>query len=286
MTARAAWGLDEDMPHLQRALDDIGVAWEEVAWDDEGVEWSKYSLVVLRSAWDYHMRLDEFLDWVDRVAGCTMLANSRPIVRWNVDKHYLLEAAGIGLPIVPTMFIEPGESDPVAVVRDVLTRGDVVIKPAISAGSNDTERHGSLTSATGHLSALLEAGRSVMVQPYLSDVETQDETGLVYLAGEFSHAFAKGPLLAMPKDVAGDLFARERIEARTPSADERAIGDAAVAWLTEKFGTPLYARIDLLPTVDGPVIIELELTEPSLFLHTHPSAPSNAARSVAELSRR
>ena len=286
MTARAAWGLDEDMPHLQRALDDIGVAWEEVAWDDEAVEWSKYSLAVLRSAWDYHMRLDEFLAWVDRVDGCTTLANSKHIVRWNVDKHYLLEAMTNGLPVVPTTFIEPGASDPVDVLRELLTHGDIVIKPAISAGSNDTERHGSLTSAADHLSALLDSGRSVMVQPYLNDVDTHDETGLVYLAGQFSHAFAKGPLLAAAKDVAGDLFARERIDPRTPSAAERALGDAAVAWLSEKFGTPLYARIDLLPTVDGPVIIELELTEPSLFLHTHPAAPSNAARAVAELSRR
>jgi glutathione synthase/RimK-type ligase-like ATP-grasp enzyme len=284
VTARAAWGLDEDMPHLQRALDEIGVRWTEVAWDDEELDWSSFSAAVVRSTWDYYKRLDEFTEWIDRVGSVTRLLNPPAMLRWNADKHYLLDALAHGLPIVPTTFIEPHEVHWRSSVSRLLETGDVVVKPAVSAGSNDTERHHAVGSAEEHISSLLAHGRSVMLQPYLTEVEQFDETGLVYLGGEFSHAFAKGPLLASPKDVAGGLFARERIEPRTPSESERDVGDAAVAWLTDRFDVPLYARIDLLPTIDGPVVIELELTEPSLFLHTDPVAPGNAARAIAALS--
>ena len=286
MTARAAWGLDEDMPHLQRALDEVGQPWAEVAWDDDAIEWGEFSLVVVRSTWDYYQRRDEFVAWIDRVSAVTSLANPPDLLRWNIDKHYLLEAAAQGLPIVPTTFIEPGQPGWTDGLERLLVDGDVVVKPAVSAGSNDTERHSTSASAVPHIVSLLDRGRSVMLQPYLTDVDHVDETGLVYLAGQFSHAFAKGALLATSKDVAGGLFARERIEARSPSDPERQLGDDAVQWLTARFGAPLYARIDLLPTPDGPVIIELELTEPSLFLHTHPEAPGNAAGAIVSFSQR
>jgi len=286
VTARAAWGLDEDMPHLQRALDEVGQPWAEVAWDDDSIDWSRYSLVVVRSTWDYYKRRDEFVAWVDRVSAVTSLMNPPDMLRWNIDKHYLLDASAHGLPIVPTTFIEPGDTEWTTALARLIDDGDVVVKPAVSAGSNDTERHSTTTTASEHVTSLLIAGRSVMLQPYLADVDHADETGLVYLAGEFSHAFAKGALLATSKDVAGGLFARERIEARSPSDAERRLGDDAVRWLTARFGTPLYARIDLLPTPAGPVIIELELTEPSLFLHTHVDAPANAARAIVSFSRR
>ncbi len=274
------------MPHLQSALDHIGQPWVEVAWDDDSIEWAEFSLVVVRSTWDYYKRRDEFLAWIERVSATTSLMNPPEMLRWNIDKHYLLDASARGLPIVPTTFVEPGESEWSAEVERLLADGDLVVKPAVSAGSNDTERHSMTNSASEHITSLLDSGRSVMLQPYLADVDHADETGLVYLAGQFSHAFAKGPLLATSKDVAGGLFARERIEPRSPSDLERRLGDDAVHWLTSRFGTPLYARIDLLPTAEGPVIIELELTEPSLFLHTHPEAPGNAARAIASFSSR
>lgn len=282
MTCLAALGLDEDMPLLTAALDELGVPHRVVAWDDDSVDWSAFGLAVVRSTWDYHRRLDEFRHWIGRVDSVTRLANSADVLRWNVDKHYLLEASGAGLPIVPTEFFEPTTPIDWSVTRRWLAAGDVVVKPAISAGSNDTERHSSETSARRHVESLLGDGRSVMVQPYVDEVDTDDETGLVFLAGSFSHAFAKGALLAAQKDVAGDLFARERIEPRVPSAAELELGERISTWLTERFGTVLYARLDLLPTATGPAIVEIELTEPSLFLHT----ADGAARRVAEAIRR
>ena len=285
-TATAAIGFDADMPLLSAALDNSGVAHEAVVWDDPSVDWSSFALVVLRSTWDYTTRIDEFRSWIDRVSSVTRLANSADLVHWNTDKHYLREAEAAGLPIVPTVFVAPGhaaDDTPWSMRLDEwLTVGDVVVKPCISAGSNDTSRHADRASAVAHVMSLTKVGRSVMIQPYLVDVERHSETGLVYLAGSFSHAFAKGPLLASERDMEAGLYAREQISSRQPSAAERELGDRAVAWVSARFGDLLYARVDLLPSAHGPVIIELELTEPSLFLQTDDAAAMRAARAISD----
>jgi glutathione synthase/RimK-type ligase-like ATP-grasp enzyme len=235
---------------------------------------------VIRSTWDYHRRYGEFMQWVRAVSAVSTICNSLDVITWNTDKHYLAEVAEIGLPVVPTVFIEPGQEDWLEYVLELLTQGDVVVKPAISAGSNDTERHSNIDVAQKHISELLSAQRSVMLQPYMVDVDVESETGLVFIDGKFSHAFAKGPLLAQAKNMSGGLYAEEEIGVRQPTAEQLLIGERAVKLLLSRFGKLLYARVDLLPTAQGPVIIELELAEPSLYLLLHPDAAAELAHAL------
>jgi hypothetical protein len=58
------------------------------------------------------------------------------------------------------------------------------------------------------------------------------------------------------------LFAEEEIEPREPSAGDRDLADEVIAWVNGRFGPLPYARVDVVP---GPHVLELELTEPSLF---------------------
>jgi len=280
VTCREALGIDYDMPLLLEAVRATGIAVDEVCWDDESIDWSTYTQVVVRSTWDYHRRYDEFMQWVRAVSTASTMSNSPDVIAWNTDKHYLAEVAEMGLPVVPTVFIEPGQEDWLDHARELLTKGDVVVKPTISAGSNDTERYSNIDIAQKHISELLSAQRSVMLQPYLADVDEESETGLVFIDGKFSHAFAKGALLAQEKNMSGGLYAEEEIGIRQPTDEQLLIGERAVKWLTSRFGKLLYARVDLLPTAHGPVIIELELTEPSLYLLLHPSAASELANAL------
>ena len=280
VTCREALGIDYDMPLLLEAVRATGVAVDEVCWDDESIDWSTYNHIVIRSTWDYHRRYDEFMHWVRTVSAVSTISNSVDVITWNTDKHYLAEVAEMGLPVVPTVFIEPGHDDWLDQVRELLTKGDVVVKPAISAGSNDTERHSNIDAAQTHIAELLSAQRSVMLQPYMADVDVESETGLVFIDGKFSHAFAKGPLLAQAKNMSGGLYAEEEIGIRQPTAEQLLIGERAVKWLTSRFGNLLYARVDLLPTAQGPVIIEIELTEPSLYLLLHPQAATQLAEAI------
>ncbi len=156
-----------------------------------------------------------------------------------------------------------------------------MVKPAISAGSRDTARHDDPTAAAEHVARLQGAGRVAMVQPYLDEVDEAGETALLYFEGAFSHAIRKGPLLLGGAAAVDGLFALEDIAPRTPRAAERELGDAVVADLARRFGGPLlYARIDMVG--ERPVVLEVELTEPSLFL----AHGGDAAGRLAEAIRR
>jgi hypothetical protein len=270
VTARAARALDEDLPPLEVALGAAGAEVHVADWDDPQVEWASFDLALLRSAWDYTDRLREFLVWVDTASSLTTLLNPATVVRWNTDKHYLAELQRAGTAVVPSTFIEPDENAENA-LGGFLARHDcaeLVVKPAVGAGSRDTQRHvrTQIGSAVAHAQRLLDAKRSVLLQPYLDRVDEDGETALMYFAGRFSHAIRKGPLL--PPAAAGapaiGLFAPEKITARTPGADELEVADRVLAALP--FKAPLYARVDLIRDADGaPCLLELELTEPSLF---------------------
>ncbi len=280
VSARAARGLDEDMPPLLAAFAAAGAHAEIADWDDAGVDWARFDIALLRSAWDYTERLPEFLTWVEHTASVTRLMNPAPVVRWNSDKHYLHELARAGLAVVPTCYADPG-ADAGAVLREFLAQHsctEVVVKPAVGAGSRDTRRHAGTATAEilVHMNRLLAAQRSVMLQPYLSGVDVHGETALMFIAGRFSHAIRKGPLLPPGAPSTQGLFAPEAISPRIPGADELAAAERVLAHLP--FGTLLYARVDLIRDAQGsPRLLELEITEPSLFLAHAPGSGSRLA---------
>ena len=286
VTARAARELDEDLAPLLAALKDVGLRPVVVEWDHPAVDWSAFSLALLRSTWDYSSRFDEFLGWLERAGRATTVLNPLQLVRWNVDKHYLGVLEGKGVSIVSSRFVEPGD-DAAGALQQFLQQhpgGDLVIKPAIGAGSRDAQRHGRSDYAPmlAHLTRLLEQRRSVLLQPYLARVDEQGETALIYFEGRYSHAIRKGPLLRRGSAPTRALFAPEIITPRTPGPDEQALAERALAALP--FDMPLYARVDLIRAADGaPCVLELELAEPSLFFAY---APGAAARFAEAIGRR
>jgi glutathione synthase/RimK-type ligase-like ATP-grasp enzyme len=286
VSARAARGLDEDMPPLLAAFAAAGVSAEIADWDDARVEWRGFDAALLRSTWDYTERLSEFLSWVARTAACTTLLHPPAVVRWNSDKHYLAQLAEQGLPTVASRFCEPDE-EAAQVLQQFLAQqheAELVVKPAVGAGSRDTRRHArtAVPQILGHMRALLDAHRSVLLQPYLPSVDRDGESALIYLGGRFSHAIRKGPLLPADAPATASLFAPEQITPRAAGADERAVGERILAALP--FGALLYARVDLIRGAHGePRLLELEITEPSLFLA---QAPGSAERLVAATLQR
>ena len=259
-----------------------------VSWDAGGVDWGGFELVVVRSTWDYTTRLEEFLGWADGVG--RRLRNSAAVLRWNSDKRYVGDLAAAGLPVVPTRFVAPG--DPVPELE-----GEVVVKPVVSAGGRDTGRfrpaaHGEARELLARLGA---DGRTVMVQPYLGEVDTRGETALVHVAGEFAHGLQKRAVL-QPDEVAPlrddalgaaeAMYDPDLVRAGESTAEEREVAKGILDHVAERFGAmPLYARVDLIPGPDGsPVLIELEVVEPNLYLHESPATAERLADAiVAEL---
>lgn len=275
-------GGDDDARRLEGALHAAGITAGWYVWDDPHVDWASFDLTVVRATWDYPLDRDAFLAWARRVP---RLANPADVLAWNTDKTYLRDATTAGLPVVPTSWAEPGE--PVE-----LPGGEFVLKPSVGAGSNGAGRFGGNghDAARMHATALHDAGRTVLVQPYLTDIDTAGETAMVFVDGAFSHAVGKAPMLGpnsaddLAPGLSSTLFRPERITPRTPDGAELAVGDQVMADIRKRFGGDLlYARVDVLPSPDGPLVIEIELTEPSLFLEHDADA---AARFAAAVSRR
>lgn len=269
VTARAARDLDDDLAPLREALLERGADVHVVDWDDEAIDWGSFDLAVLRSTWDYTDRLETFLAWVARAAAATRLVNPPGLVRWSTDKHYLADLEAAGIATVPSRFVEPGGDAATAIDAFLALHAanDLVVKPAVGAGSRDARRHAHdrRDDAVAHAQGLLDRGRSVLLQPYLDRVDEAGETALIHVDGTFSHAIRKGPLLRTNEDATRALFAAEHITAREPGEDERALARRVLDVLPVE-GAPAYARVDLIRDADGaPVVLELELVEPSLF---------------------
>jgi hypothetical protein len=277
--------LEDDDRLLIAPLAARGIAAEPVVWDDPAVDWAAYDLAVLRSTWDYADRRDAFVAWARRVP---RLANTAAVVAWNTDKRYLAELAAAGLPVVPTQWLAPdsGAWNPPAT-------GQVVVKPAVSVGSRDTGRYDLADPAhrrlaAAHVERLHRAGRLVMVQPYLDAVDTAGETALMFFAGRYSHAVRKGPMLDGPDPGDVGLYKPEQISPRDARPDEVEAASRVLAAVPDAL---LYARVDLIPGPDSaPLVVELELTEPSLYLGYAPGAVNRFAdainRSVDDRDRR
>ena len=297
-TCAALPDLDEDDAPLLAALRGRGLEAEAVVWDDTSVDWSRYDVVVIRSTWDYAGQRDRFLEWAAGVDRVTRLENPFSVVRWNTDKHYLRELEEAGVAVVPTQWLEPERH---LSSRALHTRfpagGDFVIKPAVSAGSIDTGRYTAINAnsrglAIQHARRLLGDGRTVMVQRYQTSVDTVGERAHVFIEGEYSHSVVKGAMLDGPDVAVDGAYKEERMSAHTASDAEvevsreviatarRLLSGSADGQLVER--PFLYARVDMVSGEDeAPLLMELELVEPSLFTALGDGAVDRLADAIA-----
>jgi hypothetical protein len=241
-------------------LKDLGWTVDEVPWNRPLVNWSQYDAVVIRSTWDYQKQPELFLKTLEEIetAG-TALFNPLEICRWNMDKHYLRDLQRKGVSIIPTIW-QPSMklADFDRWQRD-LNSDRLVVKPTIGANADDTfvlspDKPEELDQAARIFNA-----KPLMIQPFVSSIQTRGEYSLFYFGGEYSHAINK-----LPKT--GDFRVQEehggQISSIEPSAQLKAQGQRVLDQLGE---TLLYARIDFVIWQDYPALIEVELIEPSLY---------------------
>ena len=271
-TCRPLPEVDPDEDLLLDAFRGAGIAAQMVAWQ-HAEAWRAPVPTLVRSTWDYIHALEDFDVWIDRAAAAAPLWNPPEVLRWSLRKRYLLELEARGVPVTPTVLLPRGDVRTLSAVAAERGWSDVVVKPEVGAASFETHRVAAGTRETDAVCARLVAARDVLVQPYLPSVEGHGERALVWIDGMFTHPVRKSPRFAGGVEVVSDAL---------PISDaELATGTAALAGLGDGL---LYARVDVAPGADGtPVVMELELVEPSLFLMQSPQA---LARLVAGVERR
>lgn len=256
---------DPDEQHLLDALAARGIAAQLLPWDDPAADAAAYDLCVFRSCWNYHLDPPAFLDWLARAQRVTRLANPTAAVRWNHHKRYLIDLATAGLPTLPTLLIPRGAPTDLAAAIGPHGWRDVVIKPAISAGSFQTRRYqlDQVAEAQAFLDEQLRL-RDMLVQRYMPSVDDTGERSVVWIDGRCTHVVRKQPRFA-------DGYERVS-DALDVSPRERELAERALA---AQGSALLYARVDLIQDDYGELMVsELELIEPSLFFAQCPAALS------------
>ena len=286
--------LDEDDCGLPDALRERGIEPRVAIWDDPAVNWDDAGVVVMRSVRDYATK-DKYAAFLEWARSLSRVANHSDVVTWNSDKHYLGRLADLGVPMIPTTWLEPtaGLSK-----HQVHTRfpaqGDFVVKPAISSGGRGTGRYtsthaGSRSQAINDAMHHLRHGRSVMVQRYLQEVDRGGEISLVYFNGILSHAVDKAPMLH-PRFRSTDEVHEEIVTAREPSEREWLWGErvrkAIHDLIKEHAGRDiqlLFNRVDMVGDGQGGFyLMEVSLIDAGLYLGSTPDALDNFADAIAQ----
>ena len=270
-TCRHPVAHDEDIDFLLPALRRRGATAEAVVWNDPKVSWDELDAVIVSSTWDYDEDLAGFRAWAKRAGKATSLHNPAATIGWNLDKRYLRELEQAGVPIIETIWTEPGTEDEIERTVAELGWSDIVLKPVVDLGARRLVRVE--TEMVGRLLRVMD--EPAMAQPFLPALQREGELSLVFIGGELTHAVRKLP-------ARGDFRVQPQYggsaEPLRPGADAVELAKAAIAAAP---GEPLYARADMIRDERGDLrLIELELIEPNLYLGLQPGAGEALARAT------
>lgn len=257
------WEQDDQL--FINALKEKNIQYEVVAWD-ANIDWSQFDACLIRTTWDYQERFSEFTQWVKNVSTQTKLFNSAEVLLWNSHKRYLKELEDSGIEIAPSEWLMQGGNYSVESLMKKREWTKGFIKPLIGANARECCRFDltdeGIKKAQEHVDRLTPK-EDLVLQPYLESVEEFGETSGIFFDHEFSHGTRKVP-------VKGDYRVQDDYGAKDYpyelNEQEKAVAEKALAWVEQKYGRLLYARIDFLHDSDGNAFLnEMELIEPSLF---------------------
>ncbi len=258
---------------VQTALEQRGLKVRRINWDHPEVDWSDTRYILFRSTWDYFDRFPEFDRWLESVKNQTSMLNPYETVRWNLDKHYLLELAEKGVHIPPTRFMEKGDQKPLKELTAETGWSEIILKPVVSGAARHTYRFTPGESARYEkVFRNLVVEEAMMIQEFQQQVTEKGEVSFVVIGGTFTHAILK-------KARSGDFRVQDdfggTLHPYDPSEEEIAFAEAVVSHCRQQ---PLYARVDAIwDNLDQLAISELELIEPELWFRYNPDAANRLA---------
>jgi glutathione synthase/RimK-type ligase-like ATP-grasp enzyme len=255
---------DLDIPFAIKAAEQLEIDLVFANWNDKSIAWESFDAAVIRSAWDYVPVREEFLQFAKNIETKTKLFNSSEVMKWNTNKTYLSILENKGVPIIPTKFaINLDEALPA--IRWAFEKAPAVaIKPTVGAGARLAGKASTEVEAIDYVKKILEAKRTVIIQPYILSVDDEGEKAIIVINGEISHAAKKVP--ALTRGGHGDAAGQSEITTEMRDIVKN-ISNAVSEW-----NDLLFARVDVVRMGEKLVLMELELTEPWLFMQFRPEA--------------
>jgi len=261
------------------AMQSLGWDVERVSWRRPDVDWRRYGIVVIRSAWDYTQDVQQFLAVLQTIETAGVpLQNPLQLVRWNLHKSYLGALAAEGIAIVPTAWLDAPSLDQVKGFFETFDCPQLVMKPAVGANAEHAYVLDPATlSARWPPIERVFGERQAMIQPFRTAIQEEGEFSLMFMGGRLSHTILKTP---RPGDFRSQEEHGSRITAVRPEPHLASRAQRALDALPCR---PLYARVDMVRNPAGDFeVMELELVEPSLYLRMDPAAPMRLARAIIE----
>ncbi len=229
----------------------------EIDWRSPLEAFADLPLILIGTPWDYQDSEAEFLAQLDALAAAGHhLCNSADLVRWNTRKTYFRELAERGAATIPTLWIDRPTATDLEHAFNEFGCNAVVAKRQVGANAEGQSLH-----RKGAIDPAWRMDHPMMLQPFLSQIQSDGEYSFLFVDGKFSHALRKLPD-ASDYRVQSSYGGREE-EFAAPESDiasTQSIIDAI------PFPTPLYARIDMVRGEDGGLLLmEAELIEPFLY---------------------
>ncbi len=248
----------------------------KINWDHPTYDWSSVDLIIVRSIWDYHHRMNEFEQWLSKVTPHCKFINDIETIRWNIDKHYLRDMESQGVRIVPTQYIQKGDNRSLQSLLKEFGGNKAVLKPVVSAAARNTfkiEEH-TIEKISDIFHKLIQE-ESMIIQPFINSIESKGELSMMVFGGTYSHTVLKK---AKPGDFrVQDDFGGTVHEYEANAKEIKFAEDAVKACST----LPLYARVDIVWDDDNNLCLsELELIEPELWFRNRPEAADFLAELV------
>ena len=262
--------------YIKTALEKLGLKVSRLSWDNKTFDWSSTNYILFRSTWDYVNRFNEFSNWLNIVSKKTKLLNSESIIRWNIDKHYLLDLQKKGVHICESYFVEKGETKSLHELANQHKLTEFVLKPCISGGARHTYK---INSDNIHLHeknfSELISNEAMILQPFQYNIVSKGEVSYMVMNGKFTHAILKIAKI-------GDFRVQDdfggSVRNYTPTQEEIDFAENTVKACKEM---PIYARVDAFTDNNGNLALaELELIEPELWFRNHPKAADELAKGI------
>lgn len=263
------------------ALREGGAKVGPAIWTDRSIRWRDYDAIIIRSPWDYHLQAEQFRELLTVLeSGKAHVFNSVDVIRWNMNKRYLLELRSKGIKIPRTCFVNQAEGFDVHAIRPTIGGGEIVVKPEISASAWNTRRYSldTFNKQDQEEIARLLGTTNLMVQEFLPEVISDGEWSIIFFGDRFSHAIRKFPA-AKDFRVQEEFGGTHRLESNLPDgllAQARKAVDACKRDL-------LYARVDGVVRDDVFIIMEVELIEPALYFGVDPKSSARFCSRLAQL---
>jgi glutathione synthase/RimK-type ligase-like ATP-grasp enzyme len=271
--------LTKDDLILAAALERRATCVRPVVWTEAAPDSLACDLLLVRSVWDYHLRPQDFMRWIDEVSSRMPVLNPPEMIRWNMDKRYLREIERAGFRVPKTVFLDEGTQADLAEVMHSGGFGEAVVKPTISASAYETRRIKQATRQQNEwLNAMLTT-RPMMVQEFIPEIQSSGEWSLIFASMEFTHAAHK-----VPKT--GDFRVQEEHGGLHKRGNPPKQALAMAQEILQRFAPEAaYCRVDLVMRGEHAILMELELIEPLLHFELAPEAAEVMAEKLTKAYR-